>query len=126
MLFISTLYLLSIYILSQEQLKPFYVIIPHQIRAFIRSTGGLVRGEAPKESANSAKIRLKIKERKNFDPVPRYSTVLEEFQKGQEGLIELDQKLTAKEIALQQEEEAKKVPDWGLTYGKKKVAKVNP
>ena len=97
------------------------MVIPHQIRAFIRSTGGLVRGEAPKETAQEMTIKQKVNQRKNFDPVARYSTVTDEFQKGMKGLVDDDLLMSAKEIAAAAVEAEKNAEDWGLTYGKKKI-----
>lgn len=117
-----------------DQLKPFEVVIPHQIRAFLRETRGLILGQrAPEEDEAAAKLQsdamaAKAKGRKNFDPVPRYSTVEEEFKDGIPGLVD-ERKLTKKEQEEQaiKAEEAGSVNDWGLTYGKKKTgAKIAP
>jgi len=114
-------------------LKPFEVIIPHQIRAFVRETRGLALGQkAPEEDEAEAKakqdaIDARAKARKNFDPVPRYSTVDDEFKDGEEGLNDArkpNKKQLLENAARLEEENA--VQDWGLTYGKKKGAKIAP
>lgn len=35
---------------KKDALKPFKVVIPHQIRAFVRETKGLLRGEKPPDA----------------------------------------------------------------------------
>ncbi len=73
-----------------------------------------------------------MKERKTFDPKPRYSTVDEEFNNGAGGLVPNDEELfkgkkgvdlvVAKAAAAKAE--AAGAGDWGLTYGKKGGAKI--
>ena len=38
---------------KKDALKPFKVVIPHQIRAFVRETKGLLRGEKPVEAIDA-------------------------------------------------------------------------
>ena len=108
-------------------MKPFYVVVPNQIRAFVRTTNGVARGEEPNKvvTAYDASIANKAKQRKNFDAPPRYSTVNLEFQKGEEGLVDMNKKLTAKDMAVIAQKTVSGMEDWGLTYGKK-GAKINP
>ena len=76
-------------------------------------------------NAYEASIANKAKQRKNFDPTPRYSTVNLEFQKGETGLVDMHTKLTSKEMAAIAQKTVNSVEDWGLSYGKK-GAKINP
>lgn len=96
-------------------MKPFRVVIPHQIRAFVRETKGVIRQEMYKLEE---KVEVKKKPRKNFDPVARYGTVDEDFKAGSDGLTkeEVDQSEEAKLRAAMDDQNN----DWGLTYGKRK------
>jgi hypothetical protein len=108
--------------------------VPHQIRAFVRETRGLALGQrAPEEDEAEAKakqdaIDARARARKNFDPVPRYSTVDQEFKDGETGLVDARKPTKKeKEEEMARLEQVGAANDWGLTYGKKKTgAKIAP
>ena len=71
---------------TKNKFKPYEVVVPLQIRKFLRETDGEVRKEDESKADESKKKNKQTKKRKNFDEHPKYGTVTEAFAKGEPGL----------------------------------------